>query len=91
MTDLSNTGVIFGSAPENEGGACVEKKRARNDRQVRWSVDVEVVTGCDRMDLEVEIMEVTCVDNDPGRTPSKACRRQSPAWSVPGAVLGDLS
>jgi hypothetical protein len=76
---LRRTGVKVGSAPENVGGAWVEKNSAKNDKQVRCIVDVEVVGACDKIALDVDTIGVTCPDRQPGRTTSNECSRLKPA------------
>jgi len=76
---LRSTGVNVGRLPENVGGECVEKNNAKNDKQVRCIVDVDVVGACDKIDLDVEIIGVTCTDKLPGSTMSNECNSPNPA------------
>jgi hypothetical protein len=76
---LRRTGVKVGRAPENAGGGWVEKKSARNDKQVRCKVEVDVVGACDRIVLDADTMGVTWPDKQPGRTISNECSKPKPA------------
>ena len=69
----------MGRAPENAGGGWVEKNSAKNDKQVRCRVEVDVVGACDRIDLDVDTIGATCPDKLPGRTTSNECNRPKPA------------
>jgi hypothetical protein len=88
---LRRTGVKVGRDPENVGGEWVEKNRAKNDKQVRCKVDVDVEGACDRIDLDVDMIGATCPDKEPGRTTSNERNKLKPAWSVAGAVLVDFT
>lgn len=83
--------MIDGSDEVNTSWECVEKNKARNVKQVRWSVDVEVVGDCESTPLDVEMINGTWVANDPGRTDKSECRRLNPACRMDGEVFDDFS
>ena len=41
------------SDPENATGECVENSKAKNDKHVRWRVEVDDDEFCDKTDLEI--------------------------------------
>lgn len=63
---------MVGSCAENSDEGWVEKKTARNDKHVRCKDEVEVEGACDKMALDVAIIWVTWLVNDPGKTSNKA-------------------
>lgn len=88
---LRRTGVRIGSAPANDGGEWVEKNKARNDKHVRWRVDVDVVGACDKITCDVDAIDITWTERQPGSTLNNECSSPKPACNVAGAVFVDFS
>jgi hypothetical protein len=89
-SDCRSNGVRAGNELWNIVGGCVEKKRARKERQVMCGVDVDVVGYCDKMDSEVDTMSGTWVVRQPGSTVNSEVRRLKPACKTARGVFDNF-
>jgi hypothetical protein len=90
-SDCRSNGVRMGNSLWRVDGGCVEKKRARKERQVICKVDVDVVGDCDRTDFEVDTMSGTWLVREPGSTVNSEVRRLKPACRTAGGVFDDFN